>query len=457
MENINQAIFRMYDIRGIYGEEIDGEVAYRLGRAFAEMIKAETQKENVKIGVSHDMRVSSPELYDKVIEGLLFQGVDVVKFELASTPTFYFGVAAHQLDGGIQISASHNPAKFNGFKLCRKNAIPVSGETGILSLRDAVTKNEFPTVASHGQVLSTLTELVSEQVDFDLTYVDLSKVKPLKIVVDAANAMSSLYFDRLFARLPGELIRLNWELDGNFPNHEADPLKEENNKQLQRKVLEVGADLGISMDGDGDRIFFVTNEGVTIEPAIVRGIMAQVFLKDFPGAAICYDIRPGKITIDMIEEAGGVPVVTRVGHSLIKEKAREVDSPFAGESSGHFFVKMPFGFFEAPGIVTLKLLQLLSEYNKPVSEYVAPLYRYSHSGEINFVVDDKATVFGRLKEKYQDHLKYDFDGVYYEWPEWWFSVRASNTENVVRLNLEAVNRDVMETRLVEVKGLVLGN
>jgi len=263
-------------------------------------------------------------------------------------------------------------------------------------------------------------------------------------------------FKKFFDKLPCELIHINAELDGTFPAHEADPLKDENNKQLQDKVLETGADLGIALDGDADRIFFIDNEGKTIEQSIVRGILAKLFLVKNPGATICYDIRPGKITEDMILENGGKPVVTKVGHSLIKEKAREVGAVFAGESSGHFFVKLPFGIFETPMIVSLFLLQELSEAGKTVSEYIKPLQRYFHSGEINFSVEDKDAVFNKLKEIYKENLKYDFDGVTFEWEDFWFNVRASNTESKMRLNLEARTKEIMEEKRGEISLVING-
>ncbi len=455
MQSVNETIFRAYDIRGLYPQEIDGDLAFRVGQALAELLKSENpDKEKLVFGVSRDVRLSSPELYSQVIAGINKQGVDVFEFGIAPTPTFYFGVAKYQLDGGIQVSASHNPKDFNGFKMVRKQSIPVSGDTGILVIRDLVKANQFKQVEQEGQVRQVIENLIDEHVAYDLEFCQVKNIRPMKIVVDAACSVSALYFEKLFANLPIELVKLNFELDGTFPAHEADPLKDENNRQIQAKVLEVNADLGISMDGDGDRIFFITNEGKTIEPAISRGVLAQIFLRDNPGANICYDIRPGKITIDLIEEAGGKPIVTRVGHSLIKEKAREVNAPFAGESSGHFFVKMSFGFFEAPGIVALKLIEEFSSVNSTVAEFVAPLYRYSHSGEINFEVTDKKKVFDLLRAKYGVNLKYEFDGVYFEWQDWWFSVRASNTENLVRLNLEATNESLMTEKTNEVKLLI---
>ncbi|PIR94529.1 phosphomannomutase/phosphoglucomutase [Candidatus Falkowbacteria bacterium CG10_big_fil_rev_8_21_14_0_10_39_11] len=453
MKNVNSSIFKAYDIRGIYEQDIDADLAFRIGQAFAVFMKTDAQKEDLNLAVARDMRLSSQILYDKVVAGIVSQGVNVTKLGMISTPTFYYGVGKLALDGGIQVSASHNPAEYNGFKLVREKAIPVSGETGIMDIRDLVIANQFQTSPNAG-IVSEYQNLIDEHVDFALEHVDLDKIKSLKIVVDVANAMGGPMFEKLFAKLPCELLRLNFELDGTFPSHEADPLKDENNAQLHKKVLAMQADMGIALDGDADRIFFVTNEGVTVEPAIIRGILSQIFLRENPGAKICYDVRPGKITPDMIEEAGGVPIVTKVGHSLIKEKAREVGAVFAGESSGHFFAKLPFGFFEVPMICALKVIQELSESGKTFSDFVKPLYRYSHSGERNFEVDDKGAVFEKLRNRYGGNLQYDFDGLSFTWDDWWFNVRPSNTENKVRLNLEAVNDELMNEKVKEVSDLI---
>ncbi len=451
--NIDKSIFKAYDIRGVYPSQVNKEMAYKLGQSFAEFMKVELQKDNLKLVVGQDMRLSSSELFEALTAGITDQGVDVVDIGLVSTPTFYFAVAKFGYDGGIQVSASHNPSEYNGFKMVRGGAVPISGDTGILELAVLMAEQEFVPTENKG-VIEKHENILDEHLAYALTWADLSKIKPLKIVIDSANAMGGPLFEKLFEKLPCEIIKLNFDLDGTFPAHEADPLKDENNKQLQDKVLETKADLGIALDGDGDRIFFIDNTGKTIEPAIIRGILSQIFLADNPGATICYDIRPGKITIDMIEEAGGVPVVTRVGHSLIKEKAREVGAVFAGESSGHFFVKMPFGIFEMPMIVTLKLLEKFSQSNKTVAEQVAPLYKYAHSGEINFSVEDKAEVFNLLEERYGANLIYDFDGLSFEWSDWWFNVRPSNTENKVRLNLEAISEDIMKEKRDEVSDFI---
>lgn len=465
-------IFKAYDIRGIYPGELDEKSAFKIGRAFAVLIKKEAALSppargrdkgggKLTVAVGQDMRVSSPALARAVMDGIVSQGVNVADIGLASTTTFYFGVSYYGFDGGLQVSASHNPARYNGFKMTRANAVPIGGETGIGEIKEMVLAGNFSPPsgggARGGAVRGKITAkkgVLNAQIKFALKYVGVKKIKPFKIVIDTANGMGGPQMEELFKHLHCDLVKMNFELDGTFPNHEADPLKDENNRDLQKKVLEEGADLGIAFDGDADRIFFVDDKGKTVEPAIVRGILARIFLRENPGAAICYDIRPGRITEDMIKEAGGVPVVTRVGHSLIKEKMRETGAVFAGESSGHFFIKMPHGSFEEPDIVILKLLREFSESGKSLSEYIKPLQKYFHSGEINFEVAGKEAVFARLKEKYGANLKYDFDGLSFEWPDFWFNVRASNTENKMRLNLEAMNEKLMNEKTKEVSDII---
>lgn len=447
-------IFKAYDIRGLHATELTTELVYHIARAFAVFLQREKKKTDLRLVMCRDMRPSSLPLAEAVKRGLMDAGIYVIDIGLASTPTFYFGVSYYGFDGGIQITASHNPAEFNGLKMVRDQAIPVSGETGIHTIREMVEKDDLgeKSVGTYEEKPGVL----EAQIAYAFSFVpEAVNIKPFSVVIDTANGMGAPIAEALFAKLPQCTIhKLYFDLDGTFPNHEADPLKDENNKALQEKVREVNADLGIAMDGDADRLFFVDNTGKTIEPAIVRGIFAKLFLEKNPGAPICYDIRPGRITVDMIEEAGGEPVVTRVGHSLIKEKAREVHAPFAGESSGHFFVGLPHGMYESPDIMILLFLEELSRSGKTVSEYIKPLQKYAHSGEINFSVHDKQAVFDRLTEAYSSALTYDFDGLTFEWPDWWFNVRASNTESKIRLNVESINESLTKEKVQEVSDLI---
>ncbi len=447
-------IFKAYDIRGLHTTELTEELVYSIARAFAVFLQREKQKKDLRLVMCRDMRPSSIPLSEAVKRGLMDAGIQVVDIGLASTPTFYFGVSYYGYDGGIQVTASHNPAEYNGLKMVRDHAIPISGETGIQTIRTMVEAGDMGEkgVGTYEEK----TGVLEAQIDYAFSFVpEASDMKPLSIVIDTANGMGAPIAEALFAKLPQCTIhKLFFELDGTFPNHEADPFKEENNKTLQEKVRELGADLGITMDGDADRLFFIDNTGKTIEPAIARGIFAKLFLQKHPGGPICYDIRPGRITVDMIEDAGGVPVVTRVGHSLIKEKAREVGAPFAGESSGHFFVSLPHGLYESPDIMILLFLVELSRSGKTVAEYIKPLQKYAHSGEINFTVSDTSEVFHRLREEYGTHLTYDFDGLTFEWNDWWFNIRASNTEPKVRLNLESVSEKITLEKVAEVSRFI---
>ncbi len=448
------SIYKAYDIRGIYPDELNEELAKKIVQAFALMRKKELDKEQLTIVVGTDMRMSSPSLKKQVIEGLVESGVRIIDVGLVSTPTFYFAVSYFGYDGGLMVSASHNPAQYNGIKLVRESAKPFGQGNGMEELQKIVEQNEFFVSENKGNVISK-EEILFTQAKEEEKFADLKKIKPMKIVADAANAMGAQYLTELFADLPQiELIKMNFDLDGTFPAHEADPYKEENIADLKKRVLAEKADLGIATDGDGDRIFFIDNAGELVEPAILRGIMAELFLRDNPGATICYDIRPGKITRDMILQNGGVPSVTRVGHSLIKKQMLDTGAVFGGESSGHFFVKFPYGVFEAPMVVTLKLLQELSEKNITLADYVKPLKKYFHSGEINFKVEDKNVVMQKLKEKFADAEISDLDGLTFEYPDFWFNVRASNTESLLRLNLEGVGEKIVKEKIAEITEII---
>jgi phosphomannomutase len=457
-------IFKAYDVRGIYPDELNEELAEKIARAFTVLRSQETKKEGLKIAVGRDMRLSSPLLHEAVIKGLCEQGADVIDVGLVSAPTFYFAVCRLGADGGLMVSASHNPKEYNGIKITREKAKPFGKGSGMEELKALVEKNDFLEPAKLGAVVKH-DGILDEQVKHEEQGIDLKKISKLKIVVDPANAMGAQYLERLFADLPQvELIKMNFELDGTFPVHQADPFQEENIADLKKRVLVEKADLGIATDGDGDRIFFIDNEGELLEPAILRGIMAKLFLRDNPGATICYDIRPGKITEDMILENGGVPSVTRVGHSLIKMQMIETGAVFGGESSGHFFVKFPHGIYEAPMVVTLKLLLELSASEKSLADYARPFKKYFHSGEINFSakggsasggkVFDKAKILAKLKTKYSDAKINELDGLSFTYPDYWFNVRASNTESLLRLNLEARSKDTMEQKTKEVRDLI---
>lgn len=449
----NPNIFKAYDIRGIYGQDLDEETAYKLGCAYAELRKKELKREKITIAVGEDMRLSSKKLRKSLVKGLLDSGVNVVEIGLSSTPTFYFAVAKYHYDGGIMVSASHNPKEWNGFKLTRERAIPISGDTGIEILKEKVINGKFKLSGKKG-ILTKKIGVLESQIKNDLKFINIEKIKKLKIVVDPANGMGAQYIEEMFKYLPGKIIKINFDLDGTFPAHEADPIKEENLKELKEKIIKEKADLGIAIDGDGDRIFFIDNEGKTINQAIIRGVLAKIFLKEKPGSKICYDIRPGRITRDLIEKNGGVPIITKVGHSLIKEQMLKENAYFAGESSGHFFLNTAIGCFEVPVIMIGKLLEEFSQSKQSVAKQLKKYEKYFHSGEINFEVEDKEKVFKNLEKKYSDGQKNLLDGLSLEYPKFWFNVRASNTENKVRLNIEATSKKVMEEKRDEVSNII---
>ena len=447
-------IFKAYDLRGIFGVDFDAEFARKLGIAWVALRRQELKRQEITLLVADDMRLSSPEIKDSLIAGILEAGANVIDAGLISTPTFYFAVSESKANGGIMISASHNPKEWNGFKVVREKSLPVSIENGLEVLKEMITADKLPEAEKAGE-LTKRDDFLDLQIAHDFSLVDKDLIKPFAIALDPANGMGAQYLQALFLKLNCQVKKINFDLDGSFPNHEADPLKAENMEQLRELVLEDGADLGIATDGDGDRIFFVDSEGQVVIPAIVRGILAKIFLADRPGSKIAYDVRPGRITRDLIEENGGIPIITRVGHSLIKEQAIKEGAYFAGESSGHFFLNDDVvGCFEMPVVMILEILKDLSLSGMSSAEYFGRYNKYFQSGEINLKVEDKDKVLENIKSKYADGKISLLDGVSVEYPEFWFNVRCSNTENVVRLNLEALDFETMEKKRDEVLGVM---
>jgi len=455
--DINTGIFRTYDIRGVFPDEINADVVYRIARAYAALLHKENPGRQLCVALGRDMRSSSLELFDAAQRGLLDSGIDAVGIGLVSTPTFYFATAFYGYDGGMQVSASHNPKHFNGVKMTRARAVPISGDTGIMEIRDMVIANQFPDVSDKGvatEKKGVLRELVAEETKY--WPIDRTRIKPFKVVVDAANAMGALDIEAMFKGLPCELIKMNFELDGSFPVHQPDPMQEENMKILQDAVLEHNADIGIAPDGDGDRYFFVDEKGNIIRQEILRGMLAQDALREHPNAAVAYDIRPGRITLDMIKEAGGRPILTRVGHSLIKESMLKENAVFGGESSGHYFYQFPFGTFESPVVMVLRFLSIISAIDKPISEIIKPYQKYHNSGEINFDVADKEEKIKEIAAKYSDAQDISYlDGATITYDDFWFNVRPSNTESKLRLTLEAKTKELMEQKRDEVAAMII--
>lgn len=443
---INPGIFKAYDIRGIYPDEINGEIAYNIGRALVLHAKAK------KVVVGYDMRESSYGLENELIEGITDQGANVVKIGLATTPMLYFASWQMEVDAGVIITASHNPAEYNGMKLCLKNAVPIGEGNGMEEIEDLALAGKFNEAKNKGEI--------TEEAKFKDRYLEYmagffkAGLGKKKIVIDFANGMGILDKD-VYERFPGDIeaIYLYDALDGNFPNHEANPLKTETLAALQKKVVAESADLGIAYDGDADRVGFVDEKGGIVPMDYMIALLAKEILKKYPGGLVLMDLRSSNAVKEVIEEAGGKVGRCRVGHSLIKKQMRDQGAIFAGELSGHYFFEEN-SKAEMSTLAVLTVLNLMNESRKKISELTADLKRYSHSGEINSDVKDKEAVMNRLKKIYKNGQLDEMDGVRIDFKDWWFNVRPSNTEPKLRLNLEAKDRKLMEKKRDELLELI---
>lgn len=450
----NPSIFKAYDIRGVYPEDLDEETAYLLGRAVVEFSEAKT------VVVGQDCRASSPALARELIRGLTETGSKVVEMGLASTPFFNFVVANYsEHDFGVIVSASHNPAKYNGFKLTDHSGMPVGRETGMERIKELTLKSLKSSNALKERKGETeVKDFSRDYLDKIFSLADASKIKPLKIVVDTANGMGGLLIDKVMSRLPQiHASYLFKDLDGRFPNHEANPLKYETLIDLQKKVLAEGADLGVAYDGDADRIGFVDEKGEIVPGDFLTALLAGRILEKQPGSLILGDVRFSWSAIDYIKERGGQFAWSPIGHALVKKRLRELGAAFGGELSLHFYYQELYGV-ESGDLTLLYILDLLSAFGQPFSELVKPLRKYWNSGEINFTVADKDRITRQLVEKYRPLAKsfLDIDGVRFDFDSWWFNVRPSNTEPLLRLNLEARTRELMEEKIGEVRGVIEG-
>lgn len=443
---IPEGIFKSYDIRGIYPSEINEENAAPIAKAiYAFFLKKFPDKKTLKVVLGRDMRLSSPALFEAIKNTLVEYGAEVIVPGIVSTPTFYFTVFHGGYDAGIQITASHNPKDYNGIKFVINSdngLIKIGKSTGMDEVREMAINGVDIPQGETGKV-TELADATGEEVDSALKNAGNPEIKPFKIAADAANSVGSLYLDALFKKIPGELIRMNFELDGTFPVHQADPLQPENLKDLQAKVKEVQADFGLAPDGDGDRLFFIDEKGEIVQPTLITSLVARELLKEQPGSTILFDIRyiltPKRIT----EENGGKSDITKVGHAFITEKMHQTGAIFAGESSAHFFFKAT-GNAEGPLLVLSYILKIMSETGKKLSELTEEVRRSKESGEMNFKVKNASEILTKLKEKYADGQLNELDGIAIEYPTWRFSVRTSNTEPLLRLNVEEELDDVKE-------------
>lgn len=442
---VNPKIFKAYDIRGIYPTELNEEVAYLIGRAFGTFIK------QPKVAVGRDMRLSGPAIFEAVTRGLMDQGVDVTNIGMTSTDQYYFACATLGLPG-MMVTASHNPKEYNGFKMVRHMPYLLSGEEGIQDLRRLVESETFPTSSRKGTMDEVdLTEPFIEKV---LSVIDVNAVKPLKVIADTGNGMVGPILDQVFSRLPIEFVSLYPEPDGSLPNHGLDPLQPENRKDLEARVLADHADIGFAYDGDGDRFFSVDDNARFCPGDFLTALMGQYYLEKYPGSKIIYDIRASWAVPDLIKESGGIPLVERVGHAFIKKRMSDENAVFGGEVTGHYYFK-DFFFADSGLVPSLILLEMLSKKGEKMSELLRALEeKYFISGEINSTVADAQAKMQELAEKYKDGKIEWVDGISVTYDDWHFNVRASNTEPLLRLNLEAMDKAKMEQKRDEVLAVI---
>lgn len=435
------SIFKAYDIRGIVGEELDETLAHHIGRGFATLLKPET------VVVARDMRPHSPGMAKALIEGLTLQGVNVIDIGMASTPMCYFANGTFKANASIMITASHNPGEYNGFKLCRADAVPISGVTGIKELEQIVLDQSFDEPpATPGTV-----ELKDVVADYAKTIQGYAVPgRPLKVCVDFANAMGIAEM----AALKGlfEYDELFGDYDGSFPNHEANPLDESTYASLTEAVQNGSYDFGIAFDGDADRVGFVDEKGDIISMDMITALIAEAMLSKEKGV-VFYDLRSSKAVKELIEENGGEAMMSRVGHAFIKAQMREANAVFAGELSGHYYFRENF-FTESSALAVIFIANLVAATDKPLSELVAPIRKYVASGEINSKVSNPADVFTKVKAAFPDAHTFELDGLSVELDDWWFNVRMSNTEPLCRLNLEAPTREKMESKRDKVLAII---
>jgi phosphomannomutase len=446
--DIDPSIFKAYDVRAVYPNQINGEVARRVGRAFIDYLKA------TRIAVGRDVRLSSPEIAGGFIEGARSEGAEVTDIGVAGTDMLYYYVARHALDGGAIITASHNPKEYNGIKMVRRGAEALSGDAGIKEIKEAIQAGRF---ADQGPRQGPLVEEKAIRDDYAqhcLSFIDRGLVPPLKVVMDTGNGMGAIGAGAIFKHLPLKTVPMYFELDGTFPNHPPDPLEEANRREIMERVVAEKADLGIAWDGDADRCFFIDDTGQFVPGDFVTALLGETFVKKEPGAKIVYDVRASRAVRDRVEALGGRALMNRVGHAFIKKRMRDENAVFGGEVSGHFYFRENW-YADNGMIPALLVLEMLGREKRRFSQLLAPLRsHYFISGEINSRVADVPAVLARIEERYGDARILKLDGINVDYDDWHFNVRGSNTEPLIRLNLEAYSKAEMERRRDEVLALI---
>jgi phosphomannomutase len=452
---IDPGIFKAYDIRGLYGEQIDEDVAYRLGRAFARVLSKLEDKPiaDLRVGAGRDMRLTAPKLLERYVAGLRDEGVSVLDAGLVATEMLYYLVGSRRLDGGLMCTASHNPKAYTGAKLVRGGALPLSGDQGIGEMREIADTDFGDPADPRGpyeavDVYPGFREEVTK-------FVDTDAIKPMKVVVDGGNGMGGPMVGPVLEKLPLDLEELYWTPDGEFPDHEPNPLLEENRRLIIDAVRSSGAELGIAWDGDADRCFFIDDTGEFVDGDFLTALLAESILQKEPGAHILYDVRASRAVPDIVNAAGGTPHINRVGHAFFKTRMREMGAAFGGEVSGHYYFR-EFYCADSGTIPALLVLELLSQKGRKMSELIGAFRsKYFISGEINSEVADPEGKMEEIKEKYSDGKITELDGVSVDYDDWHFNVRPSNTEPLLRLNLESlVSREDMERKRDEVLALI---
>ncbi|MEZ0333637.1 MAG: phosphomannomutase/phosphoglucomutase [Gemmatimonadales bacterium] len=452
---VDESIFKAYDVRGIHPDQMDEALAYRIGRGFARVLcdLQDIRIADLRVGVGRDMRLTAPAMTDRYISGLADEGADVLDLGMVGTEMLYWTVGSRDLDGGLMCTASHNPADYTGAKLVKRGALALSGDSGIGELREIVTAGEpGDPAAQPGRVERD--DVGDAFREAALGYID-ADIKPLKVVLDGGNGMAGPMLGPLLDRFPLKQTRLYWEPDGEFPDHEPNPLLEENRRFIIDKVREADADLGIAWDGDADRCFFIDDTGEFVAGDFLTALLADALLRKEPGATVLYDVRASRAVADIVDGHGGTAMVNRVGHAFFKTRMRETGAAFGGEVSGHYYFR-DFYCADSGTLPALLLLELLSVEGKKLSELLEPLRsRYFISGEINSEVSDQDAKTDEIRSKYSDGRLDELDGISIDYDDWHFNVRPSNTEPLMRLNLESlVSREHMEEKRDELLELI---
>ncbi len=446
---INSKIFKEYDIRGIYPTEINRETARKIGKALV------THFHPSMVAIGYDSRISRDDLLTGLADGIMDSGADVVDLGMITSDMAWFASGKYKFSLTVMITASHNPPEWNGFKICLSGALPVSLHTGLDKIRDiALSNSETKSLQKIDKGGYVKQDVMSEWIKHTLTFINTKNIKPLKVVVDASNGSGGKQTEACLKDLPIDLVKLYFDPDGKFPNHLSETTKEENLQDVKQKVIEEKADVGFMFDGDADRIAVLDENGKTISGTVITALISKNLLINNPGATILYNSTIGRIVPETIQSLGGNAIRVKTGNMLIKQGMRDNDAIFAGETSYHFFFKD--NYFSDTGLITLLvLLEIISNSDKKVSELVREFDIYAQSGDVNFIVDDKEEILQSVRMGFTDAISKDeLDGVSVWYKDWWFNIRPSNTENLVRLNIEADNKKILESKVNELTKLI---